>query len=73
MNTAVRKEIENFIVSGRRKTEIEFDQMLDEYFQDKTEKDKEEIGEALSDFFPTGCVSSLKLKKNLHKSDFLKG
>jgi len=51
MNTAVRKEIEDFIVSGRRKTEEEFDHMLDEFFQNKTEKDKDEIGVALSDFF----------------------
>ena len=51
MNTAIRKEIEDFIVSGRRKTEKEFDHMLDEYFQNKTEKDKDEIGIALSDFF----------------------
>ena len=51
MNTVVRKEIEDFIVSGRRKSEEEFDCMLDNYFQDKTGKDKDEIGEALSDFF----------------------
>jgi len=51
MNTIVRKEIESLIVNGRHQTEEEFDMILDEYFQDKTEQSKKEIGEALVDFF----------------------
>ena len=65
MNTAVRKEIEDFIVSGRRKSEVEFDQMLDEYFQDKTEKDKEEISEALSDFFSNRMRQFIEVENKL--------
>ena len=51
MNTVVRKGIEDLVVSGRNKTEEEFDQLLDVYIQDKTEEDKKEIGEVLVDFF----------------------
>ena len=51
MDLAVRREIEDLIVSGRGKTEDEFDGILDKYFKDKTETDKNEVGEALSDFF----------------------
>ena len=47
----VRKELENFIVSGRGTSEEEFRRMVDEYFKDKTQTDKNEIGMALADFF----------------------
>jgi len=73
MNTAVRKEIEDFIVSGRRKSEVEFDQMLDNYFQDKTEKDKEEIGEALSDFFSNRMRQFIEVEKKLTQIGLSKG
>jgi len=65
MNTTIRKEIDDFIVSGRRKTEEEFDLMLDEYFQDKTEKDKDEISVALSDFFSDRMNQLLEVENKL--------
>ena len=51
MNTIVRDEIEKLILSGRRKSVEEFDLILDQYLQNKTDKDKSEIGEALADFY----------------------
>jgi hypothetical protein len=51
MNTIVRKEIEDLIVSGRGMSEDEFARMTDEYIKDKTQTDKNEIGIALADFF----------------------
>ena len=65
MNTVVRKEIEDLIVSGRNKTEEEFDRILDEYIQDKTEEDKKELGEALVDFFADRIGQLLKIDNKL--------
>ena len=73
MNTAVRREIEDLIVSGRRKTEGEFDRMLDTYFQDKTEKDKNEIGEALSDFFSDRIRQFTEVEKKIANFMLFKG
>ena len=73
MNTAIRKEIEDFIVSGRRKTEKEFDDMLDEYFQDKTEQDKDEISMALSDFFSDRISQFIEVENKLVQLGLSKG
>ena len=51
MNTIVRDEIEKLILSGRKKSVEEFDLILDQYLQNKTDKDKSEIGVALADFY----------------------
>jgi len=51
MNTIVRKEIEELIVGGRRKTIEEFDRMIEKYLLQKAEKDKKDICEALADFY----------------------
>jgi len=67
MNAVVRKEIEDLIVSGRKKTEEEFDCILDEYFRDKSEKDKNEIGDALSDFFSDKFGQLIEVEYKLDK------
>ena len=73
MNTIVRKELEGLIVRGRRKTEKEFESMLDEYFQDKTEKDKNEIGEALSDFFSDRIGQFIEVENKIAQFKLSKG
>ena len=65
MNTIIRKEIEEFIVSGREKTEAEFKRMVDVYLQDKTEKDKNEMGEALADFCADRIRQLVEIDKEL--------
>ena len=65
MNTLVRKEIEELMIGGRRKTVEEFDLMIDKYLQKKAEKEKDEIGEALQIFIPTGYINMFRLKMNL--------
>ena len=67
MNTVVRKEVEEMIVSGRRKTEEEFDRILDEYLQRKTNQDKGEINEALADFFADRIRQFVEVEKKLAK------
>jgi len=67
MNTVVRKEVEEMIVSGRRKTEEEFDRILDEYLQGKTKQDKGEINEALADFFADRIRQFVEVENKLAK------
>ena len=65
MNTIVRKEIEELIIGGRRKTVEEFDLMIEKYLQRKTEKDKDEIGEALADFYSDRIHQYIEIEKEL--------
>jgi hypothetical protein len=65
MNTIVRKEIEELILGGRRKTVKEFDLMLEKYLQSKTEDDKGEIGEALADFYSDRIRQFVKVENEL--------
>ena len=61
----MRKEIEELILGGRRKTVEEFDYMLDKYLQHKTEKEKNEIGEALADFYRNRIRQYIKIENEL--------
>jgi len=65
MNTIVRKEIEELIVGGRKKTVKEFDCMLEKYLQGKTESEKGEIGEALADFYSDRIRKYVKVENEL--------
>ena len=65
MNRIVRKEIEELITGGRRKTVAEFDRMLEKYLQTKTEKEKDEIGEALADFYSDRIRRFIKIENEL--------
>ena len=72
MDLAIRREIEELIVSGREKTEEEFDGILDRYFEDKTETDKEEIGEALFDFFSDRICQFIDVENRITRFEILK-
>ena len=75
MNTIVRKEIEELIVGGRRKTVEEFDRMIDEYLNQKAEKDKEEMCEALADFYSDRLHQYVQIENELaalRQSDIVK-
>jgi len=65
MNKIARKEIEELITGGRRKTVAEFDRMLEKYLQTKTEKEKDEIGEALADFYSDRIRRFIKIENEL--------
>ena len=65
MNKTVRKEIEELILGGRRKTVKEFDCMLEKYLQTKTEKEKCDLGEALADFYFDRIHRYLRIENEL--------
>ena len=65
MNTLVRKEIEELIIGGRRKTVEEFDLMIEKYLQKKAEKEKDEIGEALADFYSDRIHQYVQIENEL--------
>ena len=72
MDLALRREIEDLIVSGRGKTEEEFDSILDWYFKDKTETDKNAVGEALSDFFSDRISQFIEVENRITRFEISK-
>jgi len=65
MNRILRKEIEELILSGRRKPVEEFDRILEKFLQSKTEREKGEIGEALADFYSNRIRRYIEIENEL--------
>jgi len=65
MKKIANNEIEELILGGRRKTVNEFNSMIDKFLQNKTEKEKNEIGDALADFYNDRIQQFIKIENEI--------
>ena len=65
MKKIANNEIEELILGGRRKTVNEFNSMIDKFLQNKTEKEKNEIGDALADFYNDRIQKFIKIENEI--------